>query len=113
LSPAAYIALALLLPVAGAAGIALAGRWPNLREAITLGTAGLLFACVLGLLPTVLGGSLPQLFLLEMMPGLAIGFRVEPLGMLFALVASGLWIVNSVYSIGYMRGNDEPHQTRF
>jgi multicomponent Na+:H+ antiporter subunit D len=28
-------------------------------------------------------------------------------------VASGLWIVNSVYSIGYMRGNDEAHQTRF
>ena len=33
--------------------------------------------------------------------------------MLFALIASGLWIVNSLYSIGYMRGNDEAHQTRF
>jgi multicomponent Na+:H+ antiporter subunit D len=33
--------------------------------------------------------------------------------MLFALVASGLWIVNSIYSIGYMRGNRELHQTRF
>ena len=33
--------------------------------------------------------------------------------MLFALIASGLWIVNSVYSIGYMRGNDEKNQTRF
>ena len=33
--------------------------------------------------------------------------------MLFALVAAGLWIVNSIYSIGYMRANDEPHQTRF
>ena len=33
--------------------------------------------------------------------------------MLFAVVASGLWIVNSVYSIGYMRANAEPHQTRF
>ena len=80
---------------------------------MTLATAGLLLACVLGLLPTVLGGSLPQLFLLEMLPGIAIGFRVEPLGMLFALVASGLWIVNSIYSIGYMRGNDEHGQTRF
>jgi multicomponent Na+:H+ antiporter subunit D len=28
-------------------------------------------------------------------------------------VASGLWIVNSIYSIGYMRGNNEHHQTRF
>jgi multicomponent Na+:H+ antiporter subunit D len=32
---------------------------------------------------------------------------------MFALVASLLWIVSSVYSIGYMRGNDEAHQTRF
>ena len=33
--------------------------------------------------------------------------------MLFALVASGLWIVNSLYSIGYMRANGEPRQTIF
>ena len=33
--------------------------------------------------------------------------------MLFCLVASGLWIVTSVYSIGYMRANDEAHQTRY
>ena len=33
--------------------------------------------------------------------------------MLFALVASSLWIVNSIYSIGYMRANDEPRQTTF
>ena len=32
---------------------------------------------------------------------------------LSALIASGLWIVNSLYSIGYMRGNGEHHQTRF
>jgi multicomponent Na+:H+ antiporter subunit D len=112
-TPAQLIAAALLVPAAGAAGIALAGRWPNLREGVTLAAAALLFACVLALLPTVLAGGVPQLFVLEMLPGIALGFRVEPLGMLFALVASGLWIVNSVYSIGYMRGNDEPHQTRF
>lgn len=29
------------------------------------------------------------------------------------MVASGLWIVNSFYSIGYMRGNRERNQTRF
>jgi len=107
------IAAALLVPAVGAALIAAAGRWPNLREAATLGTAALLFAVVLALLPRVLAGEAPALEAIEMLPGLSIGFRLEPLGMLFALVASGLWIVNSVYSIGYMRGNDEPHQTRF
>ena len=107
------VAAALLVPAVGAAGIAFARRWPNLRESVTLTTAATLLGCVLGLLPLVLAGGRPQLVLLEMLPGIALGFRVEPLGMLFALVASSLWIVNSVYSIGYMRGNDEPRQTRF
>ncbi|MDA0276199.1 MAG: monovalent cation/H+ antiporter subunit D family protein [Proteobacteria bacterium] len=113
MTAAQLIIACLALPLAGAAGIALAGGRPNLRETVTLATAALLFACVLGLLPKVLAGSVPQLFVLEMLPGIALGFRVEPLGMLFALIASGLWIVNSVYSIGYMRANGEPHQTRF
>jgi multicomponent Na+:H+ antiporter subunit D len=49
----------------------------------------------------------------EMMPGLALVLELEPLGLLFALIASGLWFVSGVYSIGYMRGNAEKHQTRF
>jgi multicomponent Na+:H+ antiporter subunit D len=113
MSGAQLIAASVLLPVFGAVGIALAGRRPNLREGVTLSTAVLLFACVLGLLPQVMAGGRPQLFVLELLPGIALGFRVEPLGMLFALIASGLWIVNSIYSIGYMRGNKEAHQTRF
>lgn len=107
------IIAALVLPLFGAIGIVLAGKLPNLREGITLGTAGLLFACVAQLLAPVLAGSRPAVTLLEPLPGLPIAFEVEPLGMLFALTASGLWIVNSVYSIGYMRGNKEQHQTRF
>ncbi len=103
----------LLLPLFGALGIALAGKRPNLREGITLTTALLLLVCVGQLLDPVLAGERPALILLEPLPGLPIAFRVEPLGMLFALIASGLWIVNSVYSIGYMRGNGEHNQTRF
>ena len=110
---AAALLAALLGPLAGAVLIALCGRRPNLREGVTLATAALLFYCVASLLPAVLAGAQPALALIEVMPGLALAFRVEPLGMLFALVASGLWIVNSVYSIGYMRANAEAHQTRF
>ncbi len=113
MSPTTAIVTALVMPILGAIGISLAGRFPNLREGITLATAIGLFACVLQLLDPVLAGMQPELILLEPLPGLPIAFRVEPLGMIFALVASGLWIVNSVYSIGYMRGNQERHQTRF
>jgi multicomponent Na+:H+ antiporter subunit D len=107
------ILAALLVPSLGAVGIVLAKRWPNLRESVTLTTAVALLSCVLTLLPHVLAGERPSTTLFSVLPGLHIAFTVEPLGMLFALVASGLWIVNSLYSIGYMRGNKEAHQTRF
>ena len=113
LTPEQAIAWALAVPAIGAVLIALAGRAPNLRETFTLGTAVALLVCVLSLLPAVGGGARPALTLLTMLPGLQIAFQVEPLGMLFALVASALWIVNSLYSIGYMRGNSEANQTRF
>ena len=113
MSPETAILAALAIPAVGAALIVACGRVPNLRESVTLATAGLLLATVLALLPAVLGGARPAITLFDLLPGIPFAFRVEPLGMLFALVASGLWIVNSLYSIGYMRGNDEHHQTRF
>jgi multicomponent Na+:H+ antiporter subunit D len=113
MSPQTAILLALALPFGGGVLIALAHRAPNLREGVTLATSVALFVSVLTLLPPVLAGERPAVALFEMLPGLPFAFAVEPLGLLFALVASGLWIVNSLYSIGYMRGNEESHQTRY
>lgn len=105
--------LALALPSAGAVLIALTGRRPNLREAVTLATSTLLFLAVAWLTAKFLAGARPDVTLLEMLPGLALRFALEPLGMLFAGIATLLWPLNSLYSIGYMRGNREGHQTRF
>jgi multicomponent Na+:H+ antiporter subunit D len=107
------LALCILIPAAGAALVAACHRRPNLREAISLAAAAALFLAVLSLSEAVLRGERPALVLGEIFPGLAVAFELEPLGLLFALIASGLWFVSGVYSIGYMRGNDEPHQTRF
>ena len=108
------IALSLALPMAATFLIWATGRWPNLREAVTLISAVLLCLVVfIVLLPLVLEGARPTLTLAQPMPGLTLMFTVEPLGMTFACVASFLWIVNSLFSIGYMRGNNEPRQTRF
>jgi len=104
---------ALAVPAIGAAMIWLTGSAPNLRESVTLITAGVLFALVASLAPAVMAGERPAAELITMMPGLAIAFRVEPLGLLFGLVASFLWIVTSIYSIGYMRAHHEVNQTRF
>jgi multicomponent Na+:H+ antiporter subunit D len=111
--PAEMFLAALLLPVATAALIPLAGRWPNLREAVTLAGSALVLVAVALLAGAVAGGARPALKVAELVPGLEIAFAVEPLGALFALVAGTLWLANSVYSIGYMRGNREPRQTGF
>jgi multicomponent Na+:H+ antiporter subunit D len=104
----------IVLPVAGALFIALAGeRHRNLREAITLLTATLLFIVVLLLYQTVDSNTHPVIEIIEPISGLAVALTVEPLGILFALVCSFLWIITSIYSIGYMRGNNEQNQTRF
>ena len=104
----------LALPLLGAVAIGFAGQsHPNIREAITLLTSVSLALLVWSLFPEVLGGARPEAHLVSILPGISLQFKIEPLGMLFAALASLLWIVNSIYSIGYMRGNNEHHQTRF
>lgn len=109
----AQVLLAIAIPFVGAVLIPLFHRWPNLREAVTLATAAKLAVVVWSLLPHVIAGKQPETRLLDVVPGLTIAFKAEPLGLLFALVASSLWIVNSIYSISYMRANDELRQTSF
>lgn len=108
------ILLAIGLPLVGALLIALAGRLgPNIREAATALTSISLIYVVWGMLPALMNGERPAVEVSQVLPGLSIAFKVEPLGMLFAALASGLWLINSIYSIGYMRGNKEKNQTRF
>jgi len=113
MTDASLVALALIIPAAAVVLIPLFSRWPNIREAVTLIAAGLLAADVIALLGRVLKGARPATGSLEVVSGVPLALEVEPLGMLFALVASTLWVVNSLYSIGYMRGNNEPRQTPF
>jgi len=107
------ILLAVAVPFAGAVLIPLTGAKPNLRETVTLVCAALLFYLVSVIYPIVAAGGVPEVYLFEMLPGLSVFFLVEPLGLIFAGIASFLWIATSVYSIGYMRGHNEENQTRF
>ena len=103
----------LALPLLAAVLIIISGRSPNVREGVTLISAAGLFALVISLAPPVVDGARPALTLAEPFPGLPLVLELEPLGLLFALVASFLWIITSIYSIGYMRAHHEAHQTRF
>ncbi|WP_460031771.1 monovalent cation/H+ antiporter subunit D family protein [Megalodesulfovibrio paquesii] len=103
---------AVLVSLLAIAGIATA-RTPNIREAWTFGAALLKFLLVLSLLPAVLAGQEPFCHVASFAPGLSLAFKVDAMGMLFALVSSSLWILTSCYSIGYMRTENEHAQTRY
>lgn len=106
-------ALAILVSLVAAFLILRTDRHPNLRELWTLLAAVAKFSLVASLLPTVLDGKVVEFTLWEILPGLPLELRVDSFGLYFALVASGLWILTSLYSIGYMRGLDEHGQTRY
>ena len=113
MAPGDAIALTIVLPLAGMSAIWLLGRAPNLREAATLLTGAVLIALTLWVFLAVGEGGRPGYFVFTVVGGLPIEFQAEPLGAMFAVLASVLWTVNSLYSIGYMRGNHEKNQTRF
>ena len=113
MSATVLLALMILLPLLGAIGIILTRHNPDVREAVTLVTSGLIAVLVVVIATLFLRGEKFAFTLIEPVPGIAIAFELEALGMLFALVAGLLWVVTSIYAIGYMRGHNEKNQTRF
>ncbi|MBE0575608.1 MAG: monovalent cation/H+ antiporter subunit D family protein [Desulfuromonadales bacterium] len=104
---------AILVSLLGALPIILANRQPNLRESWTILIALVKLMIVASLLPGVLEGNSYVFTIAQVIPGVPIELRVDALGMIFALVASSLWLFTSIYSIGYMRALDEHAQTRY
>ncbi|MEE4313611.1 MAG: monovalent cation/H+ antiporter subunit D family protein [Desulfofustis sp.] len=113
LAPEQMLLSAILIPALAVFGIILTGRWANIRELVSIMAGLILINLVTGLYQIVADGGLIAYQGPELFSGLTIAFAIEPLGMLFALVAGYLWLVTTVYSIGYMRGHKEEKQTRF
>jgi multicomponent Na+:H+ antiporter subunit D len=105
--------LAVLVSLVGALLIRLSRGHPNLRETWTILAAVGKFAIVASMVPLVLRGEELSFRLFALFPGLEVAFRVDALGVFFALTASFLWIITSFYSIGYMRAEGEHAQTRY
>jgi multicomponent Na+:H+ antiporter subunit D len=104
---------AILVSLLGTVPIMVSARRPNLRESWTVLIAVAKFGIIASMLPAVLAGGGFVFTLAEVLPGVPIQLRVDPLGMYFALIASFLWIFTSIYSIGYMRSLEEHDQTRY
>lgn len=113
LSLEVMLQMCIVLPLLATIPIALTGHNPNLREAVSIGMGLIVLYCTIKLYHGITQGEQINVFWWELMPGLKISFSIEPLGILFALLTSFLWIITTIYSIGYMRCHHEKNQTRF
>ena len=85
----------------------------NLREGAIILAGIVLLAINDRIYSAVTSGQTLQSGEIELLANFSLRLSAEPMGVLFGLLASFLWVVTTVYSIGYMRGHDEQNQTRF
>lgn len=107
-----WFVIFLLLPWMASAWSLLTSHQPTLRDSGIVVIAIITAALGLSHYHELFTGNL-SLTLFSLTPNVSIGLAVEPIGALFALVATGLWPLAQIFAIGYMRGNNEPNQSRF
>ena len=86
---------------------------PNVREAITIIASVVMASFVFSMVPEVLNGNYYICKLWTIVDGIELALKTDPAAMVFACVSSGLWILTSIYSIGYVRGHHEKNQTGY
>jgi formate hydrogenlyase subunit 3/multisubunit Na+/H+ antiporter MnhD subunit len=104
---------ALAFPMSCALLVPVFGKRPNIRECCTIIAAALQFVVIISMAPIILQGSVIRCHLITIAPGIELGYRVDAFGLIFAITSSFLWILVSLYSIGYMRVLEEHAQTRY
>ena len=106
--------LAILASAMGALFILFYGKKQNIIELCSI-LAGLLkLLIILSMIPAVVyDKKIITYSLFTLLPGIEISFKVDAFGLLFAMGAALLWIATTIYSIGYMRSNNESNQTRY
>jgi len=105
--------LAVLVSLMAAILIVVFRKYKNIREFLTISASIIKFIIISSMLPYILAGNTLYYELFQILPGISVAFRVDALGILFGILASFLWILTSIYSIGYMRSLNEHSQTRY
>jgi multicomponent Na+:H+ antiporter subunit D len=105
--------VAVLAPLVAAVLILLSRRTPDVREAWTILAALVMVGASASLVPGVRRGEVAEVTVLPLAEGIELGFRADAAGVVFALMASVLWLLTSSYSIGYVRSTGEQRQTRY
>ncbi|MGA2934567.1 MAG: Na(+)/H(+) antiporter subunit D [Methanomicrobiales archaeon] len=107
------LALTVGMPFLGVLFILLLRNSPNAREAASLTTATLTFLLTALSLPSAFASIPASTPAVVIFPGFSLQLAADALGLLFACLASLLWIITTIYNIGYMRGLREHAQTRY
>jgi len=108
-----YLLLAVVIPLFGSLVVMTLKKNPNIREYVSFVSAVLLFCIVLSFIPAIRAGQILRYQVFDILPGLSVTLRADGFSMIFAMVASSLWLITVFYSMGYMRGLEEHAQTRF
>lgn len=82
----------------------------RLRTAVTLGGAVLKMALVMLLFIEVHQGY-EVVFEYQLMPNLTMKFQADPFSLLFVSLSAGLWLLTTIYAIGYLE--QSPNRSRF
>lgn len=93
--------------------IAFSRKYPNLRETWSAIASIIKFGIILSMVPEVLDGNYYEWTLCQITDTVGLTLRTDPAGMIFAVLASMLWVPMNFYSIGYMRCNNEKEQTGY
>ncbi len=106
--------VAVIVSMVAAVLIILSDKRPNLRESWSVLASIIKFITVISMAPIILDGNVIVFKISEIIPGfIELKFKVDAFGLFFATTASLLWILNTLYSIGYMRSLKEHAQTRY
>lgn len=104
---------AVAVPCVTALAIAAVRRAPRVVEGLLSLGAVITFAIVATLYGQVRDGQVPTTSLGELVPGFELSLRADGMGMVFAILASVLWVLASFYAVGYLRGDHAKNRTRF
>jgi multicomponent Na+:H+ antiporter subunit D len=107
------IATVILAPLLVAVWVLLFRNRPNAREFGSLAGSVVMAAAAGSLALRVCDGAVEELRIVSLVTGADLALRADALGSLFAALAAGLWVLTTMYSVGYMRGLAEHAQARY
>src|SRR5690606_28142220 len=109
-----WLLLSVFAPFIGALVIALLSRTrPHHAEFWSFVAAGVTLLATVQLFTGARAAQDLPLTLVPFAPGLDLSFRADALGLTFALLASGLWVLTTLFSTGYVRDNALKHRPRY